>query len=184
MINLEDEVNRAIEQLVAQISHLAHIAAVDTLNTALERSMSGSPREGGGSRRSSAELASLSERVTACIRANPGLHIEEINQHLGTTTGQLRGPVHRLILDGVVITKGKRRGRTYYVRATETPRPWLSSPLPGFPTSPSPEHALLTLTAPVIQRVNELGIDDGDHVDPGWSRCLSSVFAFARKLNE
>jgi hypothetical protein len=184
MTNLEDEVNRAVQRLLTQIVDLARHAAVDSLNTALDRSTGNSFREGPGLRRSSAELASLADRVEACVRANPGLHIEQISQHLGTTSGQLRVPLHRLIVDRVIVTKGKQRGRTYYVRSSEARSPGIPPlPLPGLPASPPVGHSLLRLTDPAILRFHKLAVDDGDQVDADWSRCLTSVFAFARKLN-
>ena len=48
------------------------------------------------------------------VTKHPGLRIEQINKQLGTSTKDLALPIRKLIADGVIKTKGKKRSTTYF----------------------------------------------------------------------
>ena len=56
----------------------------------------------------------LSEKFASYVKANPGLRIEQINKELGTTTKDLALPIRKLIADGYLKAKGKKRSTTYF----------------------------------------------------------------------
>jgi hypothetical protein len=133
MSDFQNKMNDVIEGFVAQITELARRAAISTLQSAFsgrggggngnqgsampataKRSLS-RPRGGGRSKRSAADLESLSSKAVEFVQANPGLRIEEINTQLGTTTKDLALPVRRLVAEGVISTKGQRRSTTYFL---------------------------------------------------------------------
>jgi len=133
MSDFQNEMNRAVQAFVAQITELARRAAIDTLESAFggraPRSAApaavaaiatvstgrvGRPRGGRGAKRSSADLEALSERFASFVKANPGLRIEQINKQLGTTTKDLALPIRKLISEGVINAKGQKRSTTYF----------------------------------------------------------------------
>jgi len=133
MSDFQNEMNRAVQGFVAQITELARRAAIDTLESAFggraARSSApapvapvatasigrvGRPRGGRGAKRTSADLEALSERFASFVKANPGLRIEQINKQLGTTTKDLALPIRKLISEGVVSAKGQKRSTTYF----------------------------------------------------------------------
>ena len=134
MSDFQNEMNRTVQGFVAQITELARRAALDTLESAfggkaprggavaVAASANGSqragrvgrPRGGRGAKRSPADLEALSEQFASFVKANPGLRIEQINKQLGTTTKDLALPIRKLIADGVVTAKGKKRSTTYF----------------------------------------------------------------------
>ncbi|HSR98635.1 MAG TPA: hypothetical protein VLM79_16375, partial [Kofleriaceae bacterium] len=74
----------------------------------------GRPRGGRGAKRTAADLEALSSKFASYVRANPGLRIEQINKELGTTTKDLALPIRKLISDGMIKAKGKKRSTTYF----------------------------------------------------------------------
>lgn len=52
--------------------------------------------------------------LLAYVKANPGQRGEQIAEALGTDSKGIRGPMKKLIEDGVVRTKGERRGMRYF----------------------------------------------------------------------
>jgi hypothetical protein len=133
MSDFQNEMNRAVQGFVAQITELARRAAIDTLESAFggraARSGAppavaavaatslgrvGRPRGGRGAKRSAADLVALSERFASFVKASPGLRIEQINKQLGTTTKDLALPIRKLISDGVITAKGQKRSTTYF----------------------------------------------------------------------
>jgi hypothetical protein len=120
MSDLQTEMNRVVQGFVAQITELARRAAVDTLQAALGGKMRGRgavavgrPR-GRGAKRTADELDQLAEAFVSFVRTNPGLRIEQINKQLGSSTKDLALPIRKLIADGTVATKGKKRSTTYF----------------------------------------------------------------------
>ena len=122
MSDLQTEMNRVVQGFVAQITELARRAAVDTLQAALGGKARvgrggavavGRPR-GRGAKRTSDELDQLAEAFVSFVRNNPGLRIEQINKQLGSSTKDLALPIRKLIADGTVNTKGKKRSTTYF----------------------------------------------------------------------
>jgi hypothetical protein len=133
MSDFQNDMNRAVQGFVAQITELARRAALDTLESAFggrpARSVgpaaavataatslgrAGRPRGGRGAKRSAADLEALSERFATFVRTNPGLRIEQINKQLGTTTKDLALPIRKLISDGAIKTKGEKRSTAYF----------------------------------------------------------------------
>ena len=122
MSDLQTEMNRVVQGFVAQITELARRAAVDTLQAALGGKTRGGrggsvsvgrPR-GRGAKRTADELDQLAEAFVSFVRTNPGLRIEQINKQLGSSTKDLALPIRKLIADGTVNTKGKKRSTTYF----------------------------------------------------------------------
>jgi hypothetical protein len=133
MSDFQNEMNRAVQGFVAQITELARRAAIDTLESAFGGRAArgaapaavaavavaspgrvGRPRGGRGAKRSSADLVALSESFASFVKANPGLRIEQINKQLGTTTKDLALPIRKLISDGVINAKGQKRSTMYF----------------------------------------------------------------------
>ncbi|HZJ63401.1 MAG TPA: hypothetical protein VFD36_07725 [Kofleriaceae bacterium] len=114
-----------MQGFVAQITELARRAALDTLESAFgskgPRSASGGaagqvgrPRGGRGAKRTAADLEALSSKFASFVKSNPGLRIEQINKELGTTTKDLALPIRKLISEGMIKAKGKKRSTTYF----------------------------------------------------------------------
>ncbi|HEY0483943.1 MAG TPA: hypothetical protein VGD37_40765 [Kofleriaceae bacterium] len=136
MSDFQNEMNRTVQGFVAQITQLAHRAAIDTLESAFtgrgggggggrngSRAAAvlatvgprGRARGGRGAKRTPADLEELSQKFAAFVKSHPGLRIEQINKELGTTTKDLALPIRKLIADGMISVKGKKRSTTYFV---------------------------------------------------------------------
>jgi len=191
MNSIEDEVNRAVENLVAQLVDLGYRAARERLQS-IGRSIASGSGNAGSPRRDPADLASLSARFMAHVQAHPGLHLEEINEELGTTRKDLRLPIRRLLADGRLVTRGQSRRTTYYPspsagESVEHPAP--------------PAHQCSTVTSPPPSALDATSGDTGGtgdlcnlaslsslysdtELDPGLGRLLADVLALSRKLRE
>jgi hypothetical protein len=132
MTDFQTDMNRTVQGFVAQITELARRAAIDTLESAFGRrgaagrgaaaavaavagGQVGRPRGGRGVKRTPADLEQISSKFIAFVKSHPGLRIEQINKELGTTTKDLALPIRKLIADGVLKAKGKKRSTTYFV---------------------------------------------------------------------
>jgi hypothetical protein len=130
MNDFQTDMNRTVQGFVAQITELARRAAIDTLESAFGRRAAGRaavaavaasvgqvgrPRGGRGVKRTPADLEEVSAKFVAFVKSHPGLRIEQINKELGTTTKDLALPIRKLIADGVLKAKGKKRSTTYFV---------------------------------------------------------------------
>jgi len=135
MSDFQNEMNRTVQSFVAQITQLAHRAAIDTLESAFTGRASsgrnggrpaavvtlatvgarGRARGGRGAKRTPADLEELSDKFASFVKSHPGLRIEQINKELGTTTKDLALPIRKLIADGMISAKGKKRSTTYFV---------------------------------------------------------------------
>jgi len=133
MNNFQNDMNHTVQGFVAQVTELARRAALETLESAFGGkagragsapavvavappavARAGRPRGGRGAKRSPADLEALSEKFAAFVKANPGLRIEQINKELGTTTKDLALPIRKLISEGMIKAKGKKRSTTYF----------------------------------------------------------------------
>jgi len=130
MSDFQIQMNRAVAGFVTQITELARRAAIDTLEAALNgrearpkaAAASAGPGPGPGpgrgrargAKRSSDELDKLAEHFQAFVKENPGLRIEQINKHLGTTTKDLALPIRKLLAEGAIHAKGQKRSTAYY----------------------------------------------------------------------
>ena len=140
MSDFQNEMNRTVQTFVAQITQLAHRAAIDTLESAFTGRAAGGGGGGGarnggraaaiampavvagrgrarggrGAKRSPEDLEALSQKFATFVKTNPGLRIEQINKELGTTTKDLALPIRKLISDGMISAKGKKRSTAYF----------------------------------------------------------------------
>jgi hypothetical protein len=118
MVDFQSEMNRVVSGFVAQITELARRAAIDTLETALGRTSARMPRAnmGRGAKRTAADLDGLGAQFVAFVAKHPGLRIEQINKQLGTRTRDLALPIRKLVADGSIKTKGKKRSTAYFAK--------------------------------------------------------------------
>lgn len=133
MSDFQNEMNRTVQSFVAQITHLARRAAIDTLESAFggvgasqngsvavgatsvsPQQRAGRPHGRGVAKRPPKDLEALSDRFVSFVRLNPGLRIEQINKHLGTATKDLALPIRKLVAAGTVTVEGERRSTTYF----------------------------------------------------------------------
>jgi hypothetical protein len=124
MSDLTTQMNRVVDEFVAQITELAKSAAIETLRNVLGTQTRRTPAttstasagrvRGRGAKRSPDELDKLAERFQVFVKENPGLRIEQINKQLGTTTKDLALPIRKLLADGSVHAKGQKRSTTYF----------------------------------------------------------------------
>ena len=132
------ELYRIQQRFVTELTELAHRIAVEKLAEAFGGRAAHGARDGvavthsydGDSdsdpapyrrvlshqrpKRSPEELEALAGRFAAFVQANPGLRIEQINKLLGTETRDLTLPIRKLIADGVIRAKGRKRSTTYF----------------------------------------------------------------------
>jgi len=134
MSDFQTEMNRTVQEFVAQISELARRAAIDTLESAFggggarstaaagaitrapatPPSRAGRPPGGRGAKRTQEDLDALSNQLASFVKANPGLRIEQINKELGTSTKDLALPIRKLLADSVITSKGQKRSTAYF----------------------------------------------------------------------
>ena len=123
-MNLAAELNQTIGEFQTKIAEITRRAAIDTLGAAFGRVGTAQtatlampvvrPHGQGNSKRPPSELSALSARFTSFVQHHPGLRIEQINKQLGTTTKDLALPIRKLIAEGTIMTKNKRRSTTYF----------------------------------------------------------------------
>lgn len=122
MSDFQTEMNRVVAGFVAQITELARRAAIDTLENALGKGGGrGAVRlaaggRGRGAKRTAADLDQLGTQFVSFVAKHPGLRIEQINKELGTSTKDLALPIRKLISEGQIKTKGKKRSTTYFAK--------------------------------------------------------------------
>jgi hypothetical protein len=132
MSDFQNEMNRSVQGFVAQITELARRAAMDTLESAFggragragERAAgptattgaipTARPRGGRGAKRTAEDLEALSSKFLSFVKEHPGLRIEQINKELGTTTKDFALPIRKLVADGMISAKGKKRSTIYF----------------------------------------------------------------------
>jgi hypothetical protein len=129
MSNFQHEMNQVVDGFVAQITELARRAALNTLEATFAShgagrtptvapprgaAPTGRPRGGRGAKRRPEDLEALSNQFASFVKSHPGLRIEQINKELGTTTKDLALPIRKLIAEGLVSAKGKKRSTAYF----------------------------------------------------------------------
>ena len=134
MSDFQTEMNRTVQEFVAQISELARRAAIDTLESAFGAggprsgnaaaavsrapaaapSRPGRPPGGRGAKRTQEDLEALSSQLASFVKSHPGMRIEQINKELGTTTKDLALPIRKLLADNVIASKGQKRSTAYF----------------------------------------------------------------------
>src|ERR1700744_927696 len=120
---MQNEMNRVVAQFVADVTEIAKRAARDSFDAAFGgrgggggrtgASVSVSRGRGRGVKRTQEDLDQLAEKFYEFVKANPGLRIEQINAKLGTSTKDLQLPIRKMIADGEIKAKGKKRSTTY-----------------------------------------------------------------------
>jgi len=122
MSNLQADIQRLVDSFVAQITELANRAAIEGLQQAVGRKVSGGAMRlslgrggrGRGQKRTSDELERTSDELLSFVTKNPGLRIEQINKQMGTSTKDLALPIRKMLADGTLKSKGKKRSTTYF----------------------------------------------------------------------
>jgi hypothetical protein len=125
MANYQSEVQKLVDGFVAALSEIWRRQAIDTLTGGMGsgRGQGGRAAAGGislgrgrgrGAKRTSGELDQLADGFVEFVTKNPGLRIEQINKQLGTTTKDLALPIRKLLSDGVIKAKGKKRSTAYF----------------------------------------------------------------------
>jgi hypothetical protein len=124
MANYQSELQKLVDGFVAQLSEIWRRQAIDSL-TGMGGGRGQGGRAGGGelsigrgrgrgAKRTADELEQLADSFVEFVTKNPGLRIEQINKQLGTTTKDLALPIRKLLEDGVVKAKGKKRSTAYF----------------------------------------------------------------------
>jgi hypothetical protein len=122
MANYQSEVQKLVDNFVAQLNDLWRRQAIDSLTggggggrgAARSNGISLGRGRGRGAKRTGVELDQLAESFVSFVTKHPGLRIEQINKQLGTSTKDLQLPIRKLISDGAIKTKGKKRSTTYF----------------------------------------------------------------------
>ena len=122
MANYQTEMQKLVDDFVSQLAELWRRQAIDSLtgmDSGRGRGRGGAPglslgRRGRGAKRTSDELDQLADGFVEFVSKNPGLRIEQINKQLGTSTKDLALPIRKLLADGVIKAKGKKRSTTYF----------------------------------------------------------------------
>ena len=122
MANYQTEVQKLVDGFVSQLAELWRRQAIDSLTglgggrgrgggaAALARGLG----RGRGAKRTADELDQLADAFVEFVTKNPGLRIEQINKQLGTSTKDLALPIRKLLADGVIKAKGKKRSTAYF----------------------------------------------------------------------
>jgi hypothetical protein len=122
MNNYQSEVQKLVDNFVASLTEIWRRQAIDSL-TGVGGGRGGARATGGlsmgrgrgrGAKRTGDELDQLAESFVSFVTKHPGLRIEQINKQLGTTTKDLQLPIRKLISDGAIKTKGKKRSTQYF----------------------------------------------------------------------
>ena len=122
MANYQTEMQKLVDDFVLQLAELWRRQALDSLtgmDSGRGRGRGGAGLSlgrvrGRGAKRTSDELDQLADSFVEFVTKNPGLRIEQINKQLGTSTKDLALPIRKLLADGVVKAKGKKRSTTYF----------------------------------------------------------------------
>ena len=123
MSNFQSEIQRLVDGFVGQLTELWRRAAIDSLTGLDGGGGRGRTKAAGfapgrvrgrGAKRTSDELDQLAEQFLTFVKENPGLRIEQINKQLGTTTKDLALPIRKLLSEGAIKSKGKKRSTAYF----------------------------------------------------------------------
>jgi hypothetical protein len=132
MSDFQNDMSNVVQGFVTQITALAQRAALNTLESAFGGRTSrggsvralippaagvasaGHSRGGRGAKRTAEDLEALSTKFASFVKSHPGLRIEQINKELGTTTKDLALPIRKLISEGMISAKGKKRSTAYF----------------------------------------------------------------------
>lgn len=125
MTNDPRDLERQIDALVRAHLEACRAAAVAAVGRALAsssrkpaRQRRARPAGGKIKRRTPAELAALSERFHAEVRATPGETMRVLAERIGVRAAELHRPVVRLKRDGLVRSVGERYSTRYFPTAS------------------------------------------------------------------
>lgn len=123
MANLQSDMQRLVSDFVAQLTDLWRRAAMESL-TGIDAggrvarggtaTVARGRGRGRGAKRTAEELDKMQEDFLQFVAKHPGLRIEQINKQLGTSTKDLALPIRKLLADGSLKTKGKKRSTQYF----------------------------------------------------------------------
>ncbi len=138
-MNPESQIEKLVQDFVANVTKLARETAMSTLTTSLARGGEVVPRRTAaatakaptpsptqsptpvstrrpkkGAKRPAADIAQLEAVLAKHIAAHPGQRVEQINKILGTKTNDVRLPLAKLLAAGTIKSKGKRRATRYF----------------------------------------------------------------------
>jgi len=133
-----NEIQRLVDEFVAQLSVLVHQSALEVVREALGDTAAPAKRRGPGrppkakaaksskatgkrGRRSADEVESLGKVVLTHVRAHPGQRLEEIGRALEIVTKELKRPIANLLEAGALRTEGQRRGTKYFTGGGRKP---------------------------------------------------------------
>jgi hypothetical protein len=130
---IQDEVRARVDALASELEALVRETALQAVRAALggahlARERGGPARRdqaaaakgqrptkrGAGEKRPAAELAKLTDKLAAYIKAHPGQRIEQINKAMGVETKELALPVKKLLAAKTIKSKGQKRATTYF----------------------------------------------------------------------
>jgi len=105
---------REIAGCLSQLETLYKRKALETVTSALGDDTVRLKRR--GVRASTSTKAVDEEALVSFVKKNPGSNSESITAALGTTAIGMRRTVQKLLSEGVLRTKGQRRGTRYFAR--------------------------------------------------------------------
>jgi hypothetical protein len=121
MSTTQNEMSGAVSQFVVTITEIAMRAAREQLDAAF--GSSGSTRRPSASvfagrhpkgvKRDPGDIEKIGVKFYEFVKSNPGMRIEQINAKLGTSTKDLRLPIKKMLAEGEIKAKGKKRSTTY-----------------------------------------------------------------------
>jgi predicted HTH transcriptional regulator len=122
MSNFQAEIQKLVDDFVLHITDLWRRKAIESLTDLNGGTGRGRGKaiasigrsRGRGAKRTAEELDQLADSFVEFVKANPGLRIEQINKQLGTSTKELALPIRKLLTDGVLKAKGKKRSTAYF----------------------------------------------------------------------
>lgn len=125
MANYQSEVQKLVDGFVEALAEIWRRQAIDSLTgmgggrggqggRAATSGISLGRGRGRGAKRTTDELDQLADAFVEFVTKNPGLRIEQINKQLGTSTKDLALPIRKLLAEGVVKAKGKKRSTAYF----------------------------------------------------------------------
>jgi hypothetical protein len=123
--DMQNEMSTAVAKFVDEITEIAKQAARDQLDVALgsfsgrggANSRTTTTNRAKGVKRDPGDIEKIGTRFYEFVKANPGLRIEQINAKLGTSTKDLRLPIKKMLEEGNIKMKGKKRSTTYMAAA-------------------------------------------------------------------
>jgi hypothetical protein len=125
MNELDRLIRARLEAFVAELTELVKQSVLDAVSDAVggkarspEPARASEARDknsdGRGQKRSAAELERLASSIAGFVAKHPGSSAIEIAGALDVTTKELVLPVKKLLSDGLLVRKGRKRGTKYY----------------------------------------------------------------------